>query len=564
MNNRFILFLLHMSFFSFQIFGMDLVKNRIVPANENREEQQEKKIVSFVSRSNSVSLPKDFIRTIMTDHLSLQSIGRLGQTCRDYNDCYHDLMVCKTPHNDQCSSVLCTLLANDREACRRALIFYAKKYKKNKKKSDAQVFQRIFYHVNNGVDSAVSDILNTNDLTWKDCIHAYSGNCYTKREMETIMREKNSLKLKRLLCQNNISAAKIMVLAKHGFDLRYVGRKYFDRDKSKTLNLLEYALLVADVEILAKLLRINDVNFEWMYFEKAFAYAFKKRKGELVDFLLCQKNDQISENRFKLFDLVVPYRFRILEIINSLFSDDINAVDEKGKSILHYYVANSNCCGAGLDILSERGIKIDSVDNDAKTALHYLAKHHFFNDGGLTRKLVQNGVPVDAVDTNGQTALHYAIKNGSVEIMEELIEAGANVNLVDGNGNTSLLIMVQARGAYRAEYEEEKKRTTIKKVDLLLRNNANLQATDKSGRMALHFIEGLSEWNYLYQKYIQAGICVKQVDKNKKTTFDVIHDAIHREINSIIAQCSRCSLELGMLVFVTVYIFCLKNFLGES
>src|SRR5580658_3371343 len=76
----------------------------------------------------SHELSADSIKVIIQKCDDLQSIGRIGQTCKTWNYCYRDLMVCKTPQSDTCSSFGCSVIKNNFDACTDVLAFYAKRY----------------------------------------------------------------------------------------------------------------------------------------------------------------------------------------------------------------------------------------------------------------------------------------------------------------------------------------------------------------------------------------------------------------------------------------------------
>lgn len=60
------------------------------------------------------------------------------------------------------------------------------------------------------------------------------------------------------------------------------------------------------------------------------------------------------------------------------------------------------------------------------------------DDEKILDLLLKGGVKVNAMDNNNWTALHWAARMGNEKIAALLIERGAGVNLVDNNGDTPL------------------------------------------------------------------------------------------------------------------------------
>ena len=79
-----------------------------------------------------------------------------------------------------------------------------------------------------------------------------------------------------------------------------------------------------------------------------------------------------------------------------------------------------------VDLL-DRGVPIDTKDDEGKSLLHWAAE-----GGHVTtmRLLIRRGCDVDSVDGRGDTPLHRAAAMGQTKAVRELIRMGATKSLV--------------------------------------------------------------------------------------------------------------------------------------
>jgi len=80
------------------------------------------------------------------------------------------------------------------------------------------------------------------------------------------------------------------------------------------------------------------------------------------------------------------------------------------------------------------GVPVDSLNDDAATALHIAAE----GEPSIVALLLSNGSKVDHQDKNGSTALIAAIKYEDPEIVEMLLAAGASKELTDVIGRSGI------------------------------------------------------------------------------------------------------------------------------
>ena len=122
-----------------------------------------------------------------------------------------------------------------------------------------------------------------------------------------------------------------------------------------------------------------------------------------------------------------------------------------------------------VDLL-DRGVPIDTMDDEGKSLLHWAAE-----GGHLTtmRLLIRRGCDVDSVDGRGLTPLHWAAAMGQTKAVRELIRKGATKSVVAGEYGTPLhqaLLMGH-----------------VETVEAMLAEGCPIDAVNNVGATALHF-----------------------------------------------------------------------------
>lgn len=90
-----------------------------------------------------------------------------------------------------------------------------------------------------------------------------------------------------------------------------------------------------------------------------------------------------------------------------------------------------------LEILIERGAKLDAVTSSGQTALH---RAIMLGNAKSAQLLLQANAPVDVVDNMKATPLHEAARVNFPEVTAQLLKRGADTEKLDGLGRTPALL----------------------------------------------------------------------------------------------------------------------------
>ena len=144
----------------------------------------------------------------------------------------------------------------------------------------------------------------------------------------------------------------------------------------------------------------------------------------------------------------------------------IDTKDDEGKPLLHWAAEGGHV--TTMRLLIRKGCDVDSVDGRGLTPLHWAAAmgqtkavrelirmgatksmvarecctplHRASIKGHVetVEAMLVEGCPIDVVDSNGATVLHWAAEGGHVEVVRKLVGRGCDVNAVKANGCTPL------------------------------------------------------------------------------------------------------------------------------
>lgn len=125
------------------------------------------------------------------------------------------------------------------------------------------------------------------------------------------------------------------------------------------------------------------------------------------------------------------------------------------------------------------------------------------------RSALAKGARLDAVsDLKQFTPLHEAVINGSLSGVRTLVEAGSNINMVDFMGRSPLQIAVSKGFLKITQF-------------LLSREGINVNARDRNGYTAMHFVANGSGSRRIIRALIGAGADLNAIDFAGRTPLHI-------------------------------------------
>lgn len=128
---------------------------------------------------------------------------------------------------------------------------------------------------------------------------------------------------------------------------------------------------------------------------------------------------------------------------------DVNAVDEAGKTLLHY--AAQDMPEEMVETLIKLGAGVNAVDKEGNTARHYAARA--MSEEKVV-KLFELSADVNTVDKEDKFVHKYLFQAMADKMTETLVTFGADVNVVDKEGKTALHYAVQAMSEKKKKVKE--------------------------------------------------------------------------------------------------------------
>ncbi|KAJ8680433.1 hypothetical protein QAD02_016220 [Eretmocerus hayati] len=144
---------------------------------------------------------------------------------------------------------------------------------------------------------------------------------------------------------------------------------------------------------------------------------------------------------------------------------NVNAVDVKDNSCLHYAVENEDCCKL-ISILVNADAEVDSLNTLGDTPFLTAVR---VNNLEAVDNLIKCGANIKIGNNHGDTCLHLANDEAMVSF---LLKAGAGIESVNKIGDTPLLAATRENN--------------LKKVNFLIKNRANINSLNVKGENCLH------------------------------------------------------------------------------
>jgi ankyrin repeat protein len=166
---------------------------------------------------------------------------------------------------------------------------------------------------------------------------------------------------------------------------------------------------------------------------------------------------------------------------------DINAEDDGGLSPLHYAIMadSSNELIFCIEILLRSGSNINASNNKSKsTPLHLAARYGKIDK---VKVLIKHGARVNSMNADGQTPLHYLCKNSrgrtgdsDLRVLRYLLEAGADPLIKDVNQQYPIDLAVKVNNMEFIVILKERMDEMIKVNNVLDANKADGSEEGKS------------------------------------------------------------------------------------
>ncbi len=134
------------------------------------------------------------------------------------------------------------------------------------------------------------------------------------------------------------------------------------------------------------------------------------------------------------------------------------------------------------ELLLKNGIKVDWLDPEGRTAMHFLMASHYLKGGENTleflKLLLEHGANINNKDKDGVTPLHLALsQEQQPETVRYMIEQGADIKAATRDGITPLML---AARYYRSDI-----------LELMIAKGAEVNVCDKGGWSPLFY----AAWN---------------------------------------------------------------------
>ena len=200
------------------------------------------------------------------------------------------------------------------------------------------------------------------------------------------------------------------------------------------------------------------------------------------------------------FDSIYANNINLLK--EYLETGDINVINERGMSLLHYAIVFNN--SEVLNLLLDNYINVNIQDKHGETAAHYCVIN---NRMGFLKTLIRHNCDLNIKNEDGQNALYKACVLGRDQMISLFLETMEfDLNDVDSKDETVFMALVRSRNiellnkikiddeiVNRPNYFGETplhiatKAGDIKVIDFLLKNKAFVNAKNKSGETPLFY-----------------------------------------------------------------------------
>lgn len=273
--------------------------------------------------------------------------------------------------------------------------------------------------------------------------------------------------------------------------------------------------------------------------------AIEKNDLKLVVSILAENGYLVNKLRFNHTALTLALELKTNEIIEAVMACpniDVNTVDRFGRTGLYF------ASKTGPISLVRKLISLGAHINQSTPSILHGCAYGESDNEAIVFALVKHGVNVDSVDERDRTPLYIAVQNSLVNVTKALIKCKANVNTA--GELQSLTPLILCAGQYPTPIDansQERYIRSLKVLNILLENGADLRLTDSKGYTALHHaIENNNILGTL--KLIQWGA------HHNSFTAETIQQAFETTV-------ARNHFEIAFLIFLYFYkVFCSFSF----
>jgi ankyrin repeat protein len=186
------------------------------------------------------------------------------------------------------------------------------------------------------------------------------------------------------------------------------------------------------------------------------------------------------------------------------FNPDINIVDKKKRSaLMHALAGYSSQKSTVVEMLLQKGLRVDLADVEGNTALHLIANLNHSTNAEVKLLLDAKADP-NSVNVLGRTPLMICQNTKSMEL---LIKGGANIDAIDKVGKTALIHGVSTY-SYRSDAHL--------RVKILLSAKAHLDIKDHEGKTALMYAVRNDDYIKSVRLLVDSGADLELLDKEEQ------------------------------------------------
>jgi ankyrin repeat protein len=207
-------------------------------------------------------------------------------------------------------------------------------------------------------------------------------------------------------------------------------------------------------------------NFHVMKLVKSVA-GFNRLMARGVNFTAIQDEDGATLCHHVACNVMREDDFRFL--VNVCGNNAVRAVDNRGRTPLHWALFSSSGSDSAMRVLVELGAEIDRQDNSRETALIAASLY----ESSIVELLLALGADVNLVANDGRTACHFAAQQPEPLVLCALVAAGGDLDEPNNKGETPRMIATRNDVALPTADEIDVARRRIAKTRLdLVRERA--------------------------------------------------------------------------------------------